>query len=226
VGGGDPAGTCARHQADGELGRPDARDAAPAAISPADRSLFPVLNTRTADEWPDLVSAARLARVPWADQLAAIRPVVAEIAALARAADQGPGDEVMTHGDVDQKNILLTADGPVLCDWDAAAPMIPACELADVAMSLAGWKQQEIGREAVRAYRAAGGPATGIRPCDLGQSLLSSLDWIALNIGRATGTQPAGPAEAAVGRRLVPGLLARLPHELEISRRADEFLAA
>ncbi len=46
-------------------------------ISPADRSLFPVLNTRTADEWPDLVSAARLARVPWADQLAAIRPVVA-----------------------------------------------------------------------------------------------------------------------------------------------------
>ena len=53
----------------------------------------------------------------------------------------------MTHGDVDQKNILLTADGPVLCDWDAAAPMIPARELADVAMSLAGWKQQ---RSAVR----------------------------------------------------------------------------
>lgn len=106
-----------------------------------------MLNTRTADEWPDLASAARLARVPWADQLAVIRPVVAEIAALARAADQGPGDEVMTHGDVDQKNILLTADGPVLCDWDAAAPMIPARELADVAMSLAGWKQQ---RSAVR----------------------------------------------------------------------------
>jgi Ser/Thr protein kinase RdoA (MazF antagonist) len=194
-------------------------------IRAADRSLFPVPDTRTADEWPDLVSAARLARAPWADQLAAVRLAVAEIAALARAAGHRPGDEVMTHGDVDQKNILLTADGPVLCDWDVAAPMVPARELADVAMSLAGWEQQEIGREVLRAYRAAGGPATGIRPCDLGQSLLSSLDWIALNVGRATGTQPAGPAEAALGGRLVPELLARLPHELALALRVDEFLA-
>jgi hypothetical protein len=66
---------------------------------------------------------------------------------------------------------------------------------------------------------------TGIRPCDLGQSMMSSLDWIAFNVGRATGTRPAAPAEAALGSQLVPELLARLPRELEIARRADEFLA-
>jgi aminoglycoside phosphotransferase (APT) family kinase protein len=191
-------------------------------IRAADRSLFPLPDTTTADDWPDLIRAARLASAPWADQLQAVRPAVAEIAL---AAGHRPGDEVMSHGDVDQKNLLLTADGPVLCDWDVAMPMVPSRELADVAMSLAGWERQEIGREVLRAYRAAGGLITGVRPCDLGQSMMSSLDWIAFNVGRATGTQPAGPADAALGRRLVPELLARLPHELKIARRADEFLA-
>jgi hypothetical protein len=194
-------------------------------IRTADRSLFPLPDTTTADDWPDLIRAARLASAPWADQLQAVRPAVAEIAALARAAGHRPGDEVMSHGDVDQKNLILAADGPVLCEWDVAMPMVPSRELADVAMSMAGWERQEIGREVLRAYRAAGGMITGIRPCDLGQSMMSSLDWIAFNVGRATGTRPAAPAEAALGSQLVPELLARLPRELEIARRADEFLA-
>lgn len=180
---------------------------------------------RPAYDWPDLIRAARLASAPWADQLQAVRPAVAEIAALARAAGHRPGDEVMSHGDVDQQNLILAADGPVLCDWDVAMPMVPSREIADVAMSMDGWERQEIGREVLRAYRAAGGMITGIRPCDLGQSMMSSLDWIAFNVGKATGTRPAAPAEAALGSQLVPELLARLRRELEIACRADEFLA-
>jgi Ser/Thr protein kinase RdoA (MazF antagonist) len=194
-------------------------------IRPADRSMFPLPDTTTADGWPDLITAARQAGAPWADQLQAVLPAVAEIAELARAAGHRPGDEVMSHGDIDQKNLVLAADGPVLCDWDVAMPMVPSRELADVAMSMAGWERQDIGREVMRAYRAAGGLVTGIRPGDLGQSMMSSLDWIAFNVGRATGARPAGPDEAALGSRLVPELLARLPRELELVRRADEFLA-
>ena len=192
---------------------------------PGPGSMFPLPDTTTADGWPDLITAARQAGAPWADQLQAVLPAVAEIAELARAAGHRPGDEVMSHGDIDQKNLVLAADGPVLCDWDVAMPIVPSRELADVAMSMAGWERQDIGREVLRAYRAAGGLVTGIRPGDLGQSMMSSLDWIAFNVGRVTGARPADPAEAALGSRLVPELLARLPRELELVRRADEFLA-
>jgi hypothetical protein len=42
----------------------------------------------------------------------------------------------MTHGDIDQKNLLLTASGPALCDWDLAAPLVPRRELADLGQSM------------------------------------------------------------------------------------------
>jgi Ser/Thr protein kinase RdoA (MazF antagonist) len=194
-------------------------------IRPADRSMFPRPDTATADDWADLVTGARLAGASWADQLQAARPAVAEVARLARTAGHEHRDEVMTHGDIDQKNIVLGADGPVLCDWDVAAPMVPVRELADVALSLAGWERREIAREVLRAYRAAGGEVPRFRACDLGQSLMSLADWIAFNVGRAIGTRPAEAAEAALGNQLVPGLLAQLPRQLDLARRADEFLA-
>lgn len=194
-------------------------------VSPADRSLFPGPGTKTADDWPELAEAARLAGARWAGQLRAVQPAVAEIAALARAAGERPGDEVMTHGDIDQKNLVLAADGPVLCDWDVASPIVPRCELADAAMSMAAWQRPEIAREVLRGYRAAGGEVAVIGPADLGRTLMISLDWIALNVGRATGSRPASPAEAALGDRLVPGLLASIPAQLELARRAEDILA-
>lgn len=54
-----------------------------------------------------------------------------------------PADEVMTHGDVDQKNIVIAPGGPVLCDWDLAMPMVPRRELAETML-------RRDGRSAVR----------------------------------------------------------------------------
>jgi aminoglycoside phosphotransferase (APT) family kinase protein len=116
----------------------------------------------------------------------------------------------MTHGDIDQKNLLLTASGPVLCDWDLAAPLVPRRELADVAMSLAAWTELDIAREVVRSYRQAGGDDTAIEPADLGQSMMIGLDWVAFNVERAIGLRPAAAPEASLARGLVPGLLAAI----------------
>lgn len=55
----------------------------------------------------------------------------------------------MTHGDVDQKNLVLGVSGPVLCDWDLAVPLVPGRELADAALSLGAWMQRDIARQVV-----------------------------------------------------------------------------
>jgi hypothetical protein len=67
--------------------------------------------------------------------------------------------------------------------------------------------------EAILAAFGIGGGATAMTG-----SRSTSAGRLALNL-------PGRPKRRLAGR-LVPGLLARLPHELEISRRADEFLAA
>jgi Ser/Thr protein kinase RdoA (MazF antagonist) len=196
------------------------------AVRPAERGLFPgpAVSVQTADRWPELAELVAQAGVSWAGQVLGVLPAVSEIARLARCCNVSQSAEVMTHGDVDQKNVVITPRGPMLCDWDLAMPMMPRRELADVAMSLAGWAEPGIARAVVRAYRAAGGEADGLGPEDLGQSLMTGLDWIAFNICRAVGTRAGTAAETARSSQLVPGLLADLPAHVEAALRASELL--
>lgn len=180
-------------------------------ITPRDRDLFPVTSTVTAARWPELTEAARQSQETWTAAMEAAAPAVTLIADLAREAGFQPDQEVMTHGDIDQKNLLLTRAGPVLCDWDLAAPLVPRRELADVAMSLAAWTDLAIAREVVRSYRREGGDDTTLGPLDLGQSMMIGLDWVAFNVERAIGLRPAGAKEKSLARALVPGLLAAIP---------------
>lgn len=188
----------------------------------------PALSTATADAWPEL--AARAAGAPpgfrrhWADQIMSVWPAVRQIAELARVPADAP--EVMTHGDVDQKNVVLSAAGPVLCDWDVAMPMQPRRELADVAMSMAGLTSPPVARQVIRAYRAAGAPVPDLGPADLAQALLASLDWVEFNISRAVGTRPGAPDEVARSSELVPALLAALPGSVDAALRCRDFLRA
>jgi hypothetical protein len=195
------------------------------AVKPEDRTIFPTPNTDTIARWPHLTAAARRAAVPWAELMTAAAPSVTTIADLVRAAGHRPDDELMTHGDVDQKNLIASRHGPVLCDWDVAAPLVPRRELVDVAMSLAAWERFDIARHVVRAYRAAGGDDSDPESADLGQPLAVGLDWVALNIERAVGLRPAGHDECLLARSLVPGLLAAIPTQLEIALRVGEVLA-
>ena len=193
-------------------------------IRPRDRSLFPVPNTETARRWPELAEAAQRRAAPWAHLLTAAAPAVVMIAELATSAGYQPGLEVITHGDIDQKNLITTTRGPVLCDWDLATPLVPRHELADVAMSLGCWENFAISRQVLRSYRQAGGDSTPIGPSDLGQPLMTGLDWAAFSVERAIGLRPATESEIRLARKLTPGLLAAIPHQVSVTMRISGIL--
>jgi hypothetical protein len=193
-------------------------------IRPRDRTPFPVPDTANAERWPELTEAARRSGADWAGLMAAAAPSVSVIAELVVSGGQRPDEEVMSHGDVDQKNIVATGQGPVLCDWDVAHPVVPRRELADVALSMGCWSDMDVAGQVVRAYRAHGGDDTEISPADLGQSMMSSVDWIAMNAQRALGQWPASAAEVAQARDLLPGLLTGLPTEVAVALRITEVL--
>lgn len=112
----------------------------------------------------------------------------------------------------------------MLCDWDVAMPLVPRRELADVALSLGAWERLEVSRRVVRAYRAAGGADEEIEPPDLGQTLMTGLDWIAFNVECAIGRRPAPPERAALAESLVPGLLSGFPRRTAAALRVGETL--
>lgn len=193
-------------------------------VAPANRAVFPTLNTINAERWPLLVAQAASARVPWAPEAAAAAATVALIASMAIAAGDGRDEEVMTHGDIDQKNVLLVDGQPVLCDWDVAAPFVPRREVADVAMSFGVWERFDIAREVIGAYRSAGGELGSLTSRDIAQPLMIGIDWIALNIERALRLRPVTDHEAELGESLVPGLLRTLHRSIVLSEDITSLL--
>jgi len=193
-------------------------------VRPQDRGMYPFPNTDTADRWPELTAEAERHRASWAELLTTAGQAVSQIADLARSAGFLPEQELISHGDIDQKNLIASPAGPVLCDWDLAAPVVPRRELADVALSLGCWRDVSIARAVVDAYRAAGGTDTAFEPPDVGPSLMVGLDWIAFNVERAIGLRPATPDEAQLARRLIPRLLAGLPDSVGAAMRLEDVL--
>jgi hypothetical protein len=193
-------------------------------IRPRDRSLFPVPSVDTARRWLELAEATQRSGVAWARLMTAAAPAVAMIAELATSAGYRPDQEMLTDGDIDQKNLIATTHGPVLCDWDLATPLVPRRELADVAVSLGCWENFTVSRHVLRSYRQAGGDDTPIEPADLGQPLMTGLDWAAFNVERAIGLRPATQTETLLAHELTPGLLAAIPHQVSVTMRISDIL--
>ncbi|HET7173730.1 MAG TPA: hypothetical protein VFI30_05590 [Nocardioidaceae bacterium] len=134
-------------------------------------------------------------------------------------------DDPMSHGDVDQKNIILAADGPVLCDWDVAAPWDRRAELARTAMSLAAWQRPDIARSAITAYASHGGDADlPLAPHDLAVDFVLGIDWLTLCIERATGLRAADDISRPQNEQLVRDLLTATPRHLTIALDIERWL--
>jgi aminoglycoside phosphotransferase (APT) family kinase protein len=194
-------------------------------FQPAQRSVFPDLDTETVEQWPLLVQSAVDARASWAGLLVEAEAAVWAVADLARSAPPPDEPEPMSHGEVDQTNIVRSPRGPVLCDWDVAAPVVPRQELVNVAMSLSDWKRVHIARAVLAAYEQAAERRVEVSPADLGPSMLRRVDWIRFHVERAIGVRLASPGEQAASDGLVPGLLRQLPHQAYVAQRIHELLA-
>ncbi|HSD01928.1 MAG TPA: hypothetical protein VLB81_06150 [Gaiellales bacterium] len=110
-----------------------------------------------------------------------------------------------------------TADRwPELCDAAHRADASWADRLDDAAAAVA--TAAGLAREAGRSAD------TAIEPPDLGQSLMTGLDWIAFNVECAIGQRSAPPARAALAESLVPGLLAAFPRRMAAALRVGATL--
>ena len=77
----------------------------------------------------------------------------------------------------------------------------------------------------IGAYAAASGGDTAVEPSDVGQSLMTGLDWIAFNVECAIGQRSAPLERAALAHELVPELLAELPRRIAVALGIGETLA-
>lgn len=174
----------------------------------------------TAAVWPDLVARSRAASAPWTDALAAAEPLAHRASALL-VVDGRP--QVLVHGDVDQKNLLVGPDGPLLIDWDVVLPAVPAHDLAHAAVTMAAWRDARVAAAVVAAYAEVHGVRTTLDPTDLGPALASRLGWIRFSVDRAldahaaTGSWPVDAPD-------IVSLVADLERRTVLAERLPDWL--
>lgn len=161
-------------------------------LLPTRTDVFPTWSRSNIDGWDDLVARLGVHDQRLAALAAAAAPAVRRLGALVDRCETDFTGQPMSHGDVDQKNLIMTTSGPVLCDWDVSGPWPPRQELARTALSLAAWSVPAVARAVIAGYRGAGGQAYEIGPEDLGMDMSIGLDWTVLCLERAAGLRDDG----------------------------------
>jgi Ser/Thr protein kinase RdoA (MazF antagonist) len=154
----------------------------------------------------------------FAQQVRQHLPTVA--AALKHLGRPGPAlTPVGTHRDIKPDNVLLTATGPVLLDWDGAGPDTAEHELLRSALAM-GFEQQRPFTRTIAAYRHAGGrpiPADPTLFHGIVDAQLRTAEWL---LWRALGHRDDDPATRA---QAATECLARLHGTAKSLRRIPEW---
>jgi Ser/Thr protein kinase RdoA (MazF antagonist) len=148
--------------------------------------------------------------------------------------------QIVSHGDLDQKNVLWDSDdNPVIIDWESAHKINPTHEVISVALEWSGITadfDQTLYSRFVAAYTSAGGTITrNLLEAALHCVLGKWLDWLMYNIGRLVNLED--PKLRALGEEqveytlpvmmkldaLVPSLLQVLSQQAMTSPPAEEL---
>lgn len=166
------------------------------------------------DFWFSLVEQVERTDLPWAWELRAYVPLLLDVEAYVGAARDDGTPLILSHRDADQKNVMRTQDDRLLLvDWDAAGPVNPRHDLANMALTWAGVHLGEPDARAVRAfldgYRDAGGNIDRFERTDLAEMVSVQQWWLERNIRRALGGPKFDAAQVSAAREGVPQILRR-----------------
>lgn len=157
--------------------------------------------------WNAWVARAAVRELGWEVSVDRAGPVLEALTSRLRAASTSAGDHVITHGDLEPYNVLVTPEGPVLVDWDSVGPDSAALEAGRAALTFAGHDEDRL-VEFLRTYVNAGGqvahlgPDLFVRPVAL--DLLHLTEHIAVSLGddERPGWMQSGDMAATITERV------------------------
>jgi Ser/Thr protein kinase RdoA (MazF antagonist) len=159
--------------------------------------------------WARRLDRGRVAQLDWAS--AARLDELESWSDLFRAAGEALRGSVVSHRDLDPKNVLWADDAPALIDWEAVGRIHPALEVVTAALD---WSAHGRSREAFEAllsgYRAESPAGLDSARAALPATLGGALGWLDYNMQRSAGDTGAPPAEIELATREVETTLVKL----------------
>lgn len=124
--------------------------------------------------------------------------------------------QIISHGDMDPKNVLWQGDNPILIDWEFAGHVNPLQELVETAIYWSEDENHVLLKDRAMVFFRAYTEVTGPLTADWKQALVSGfsgkLSWLQYNLNRALGLNGDGLEERQTGLEQVEEMLIRLKH--------------
>lgn len=175
-----------------------------------DQTPFAAPNTYTANfgEWRQIVDEASGTRASWVDDIRAMVPdLMAWEMEAYEAADALGYEYVVSHRDLDQKNVLWSRrDTPAIVDWEGVGLVRPAVEVLSAALDWSGQKITEPDQYSFVALLMAYRATRPLEPtdCVLALKVLrGATGWLRSNIRRAIDTDRTPQDRAMRAREIV-----------------------
>jgi len=120
-------------------------------------------------------------------------------------------DMVMSHRDLDPKNVLWDQDNPIIIDWEAAGYINPMKELIETAIY---WSESEMGNidkerflAVIGSYRKRCGTLQGNWRMVLESGFLGKLGWLEYSLKRSLWIECTDEEEQKMGTAQVTGTI-------------------
>ena len=111
---------------------------------------------------------------------------------------------IVSHGDLDQKNVLWDVyDNPILIDWESACKVNPTYDIINTAFYWSGITTDNFNQalfiEIIRSYQRSGGIINQNHVEAAFYGTYSWLGWMVYNIERACKTDPSSLNQKEIG---------------------------
>ncbi|MCT4791969.1 MULTISPECIES: phosphotransferase [Exiguobacterium] len=178
-----------------------------AQIHTADLSSLPIQQTLAPSESP--VSWDIFAEKIRQQGLTVLEPYLSDLKRIKRwdneassALKQWRGTSVLSHRDLDAKNVLWKSGAPILIDWESAGPIHPMHDFLETALYWSLDEQNRVRRDHFKAffkgYHAAGGRLNYSLEPALSAGYASKLGWLAYSLSKSLHLEPVTEKEQQV----------------------------
>ncbi len=135
---------------------------------------------------------------------------------------------VISHRDLDSKNVMWSNDKPIIIDWEAAGYVNPMQELIETAIYWAENETGTINKEKILAfiggYKNIHGPLKGNWRIVLFNGFLGKLSWLEYNLKRSLGIECVDKEEQSLGINEVTETINALIYYSEIIPKLEKWI--
>ncbi|WP_066502514.1 phosphotransferase [Abyssisolibacter fermentans] len=145
-----------------------------------------------------------------------------------KSAKQLASDMVISHRDLDSKNVLWTQDNPIIIDWESANYTNPMQELIETAIY---WSENEIGNidkerffAFINGYKKRYGTIQANWRMVLANGFLGKLGWLEYSLKRSLCIECTDEKEQQMGTAQVTGTIKAIRRYADIISELEKWL--